>query len=813
VNRTVIAVAFTLSMLGHAGAAPAQDNSDIAPRSQPLAQVPSDTDAALFTLTAQLLEPRAPLTQRLTVAKARYERLARLIAHRPDVVLRHRLAPGVRKSLPAAAEQYVEEDVTADGELEVSIEDSPDGTSRTHYFVNRAEGRLALHFAADEPTGQTGDRVRVTGVRVKQAMALDSGTVAMTLQAPAVPNTFGAQKTAVILVRFQDKPTLAGKTPAQVYEDVFETSNPRSATNFFKEASYGQAWLEGDVYGIYTIPLPSSNCSTSSIASYARQAATVEAGAAKMATYRRFVYSFSGGACPWAGYATIGGNPSHAWIPGDPAAGALSHEMGHNFGLYHSHGLLCDGGNARICANGHELEYGDSVDSMGGQAAVHFNAVQKERLGWLNYGESPPITTIKSSGVYTLDPYQTVGINPKAIKVKTPSGDWYYIEYRTPLGFDRSSLLYNDNVTNGALVHRWFGENPDRINLIYMTVAPLRSAFPALEVGSTFSDPASGITITPLWADDTLGVNVSVGGAGSPCVRKHPTVTVSPARQQGKAGTVSNYTVSLINNDSGCPPATFTHQATVPEQWSVSFSAATLSIAAGASGSSTMQVTASSTAAAGSYAITLKSANAAEPANTASTTATFEVRNEGTPATFTDNFNRPDSGALGNGWTQVSGSLAISGNRAASPVGFALNVATQPDIVGATQAVTARFASNGNNSAPQFGLLTRFKDAANYYTCYRRTGGTSILRIAKVVGGAETVLTQASIANPRKTASFSMACHAEGDTLTLTLNGVIKLTVSDSSFASGSVGLTIAYRSATGASAAAWADDFSTSVR
>ena len=53
---------------------------------------------------------------------------------------------------------------------------------------------------------------------------------------------------------------------------------------------------------------------------------------------------------------------------------------------------------------------------------MHFNAVQKELLGWLNYGGSPPITTVQTSGVYTIEPFETAGSNPKALKVKTPSG-------------------------------------------------------------------------------------------------------------------------------------------------------------------------------------------------------------------------------------------------------------------------------------------------------------------------------------------------------------------------------------------------------
>jgi hypothetical protein len=748
----------------------------------------------------------------LSAAVAREQRLAELIADQPGLVLRHALSAKLRAMLPAAVKAHVEEELTTEGELEVLYEDRPDG-GRYHYFMDRPEGRVSLHFAADAPDLLTGDHVRVTGVRVRRAMALRPGAPGISLQAAAVPNTFGVQKTAVILVRFQDKPTLPGMTPAQAYEEIFATSNPRSTTNFFREASYGQAWLEGDVYGIYTIPVNSAGCDKTAIASHAKQAATAEVGATKMGTYRRFVYSFHGSGCDFMGLATLGGSPSQAWITGDPYTGILSHEMGHNFGLYHSHGLICDEGEASICSDGRENEYGDSFDAMGSGFGLHYNAVQKERLGWLNYSASPPVTTVTSSGTYAIDPYQTVGSNPKALKVRTPSGDWYYIEYRPALGFDASRLLYNDNVTNGALVHRWFGSNPDRINLIFMTVAPLDSRFPALEVGSSFSDPQSGITITPLWAEDTLGVSVSIGGGGSSCVRRDPTVNVSPAQQEGRAGTMVSYAVSVTNNDSGCAAATFTQQATAPTEWAAAFDAPTLSIAAGQSATTTLRVRSSTSARAGRYTITSKSVSAALPDSAASTAATYDVPQEGEAGTFTDDFDRPDSGSLANGWTSVSGSLGVSGNRAANTLGGALNAAIQAGVAGGTQIVAARFASDGNNSAPEFGLLARYKDAGNYYTCYRRTGGTSALRIAKVVGGVEKVLRQVSVPNPGKGVPFSLACQASGSTLTLTLNGVKKLTVSDSTFANGSVGLRMGHRTANAVAASGWADDFSAAVQ
>jgi hypothetical protein len=76
---------------------------------------------------------------------------------------------------------------------------------------------------------------------------------------------------------------------------------------------------------------------------------------------------------------------------------------------------------------------------------------------------------VQTSGVYTVEPYEPAGSNPKALKVRTPSGDWYYVEYRQALGFDAATLANNTNVTNGVLVHLWRAQNSNGVFLLDMT--------------------------------------------------------------------------------------------------------------------------------------------------------------------------------------------------------------------------------------------------------------------------------------------------------------------------------------------------------
>ena len=160
----------------------------------------------------------------------------------------------------------------------------------------------------------------------------------------------------------------------------------------------------------------------------------------------------------------------------------------------------------------------------------------------------------------------------------------------------------------------------------------------------------------------------------------------------------------------------------------------------------------------------------------------------------------------------VSGSFQIVSGEARNQVSKVLHMAVRPELQGVAQTVSTTFSSAGNNVAPRFGVVLHYLNAGNYYLCYRQIGGSSVLRIAKVVNGVETVLKSASVANPVQGSRFTLSCQATGGSLTLRLDGVTKATVADpAATVSGSVGF--AMGGSSGGAISHRADDFSAIVQ
>lgn len=517
--------------------------------------------------------------------------------------------------------------VSVDGTLEVLVEDHAQ-FARTRHFLKTDKGRLELAFKGKAPELRSGSRLRVKGNQTGATLALltiDAGSVSVLAAAPS-PNTMGEQKVAVLLVNFSDD-TSQPYSLAQANDVVFNQTS-----GFLRENSFQKTWLSGNTFGWFTLPI-AKTCNAFDIGDYARQAAA--SAGIDLTPYGKVAYVFPfNAACGWAGQASLGGTTSSVWINGRLELRVFGHEIGHTFGLYHSHALEC--ATTTLGGNCTSLEYGDTVDIMGNNAAGHFDSFHKERLGWLNSGAQPAITTVQTSGSYSIDSYAAAGTKPKALKVLksidavTGANTWYYIEYRQAVGYDTGlSGIYGTNILNGVVIRTGTDANGNSSSLLDMT--PGSSFYtdwfdPALGFGQSFTDPASGVMIIPTSGNGTSAqIDVSLNQPAG-CTRASPTLAVSGGGSAVAAGTSVGYGLSVTNKDSsGCGASNFNLQATVPLGWTAGLGAGSLLLNPGASAALTLSVVSPSTASAGSYPVGASAVNAAAGQYAAAGSASYVV--------------------------------------------------------------------------------------------------------------------------------------------------------------------------------------------
>src|SRR4029077_9113853 len=224
----------------------------------------------------------------------------------------------------------------------------------------------------------------------------------------------GDHHVLVLLVNFQDD-TSEPITPADARTTFFDGSNSMSA--FYAEASYGLLSLSGDVRGWYTL---SMNCPLTNYDSAVLDAAVQMADPdVSFPSYQHLIlYSPYVSGCSTRPHSvTVTLNTADgpvtltvAYVFSGYSPGTSWHELGHGLGLVHGGSLTC--ANGVVDSSCSELEYGDSIDVMGGGFySGHPSAYHKEKLGGL-----APLA-VRGNGAFQLDALETPSTGVQALKI------------------------------------------------------------------------------------------------------------------------------------------------------------------------------------------------------------------------------------------------------------------------------------------------------------------------------------------------------------------------------------------------------------
>ena len=267
------------------------------------------------------------------------------------------------------------------------------------------------------------------------------------------------------------------------------------------------------------------------------------------------------------------------------------------------------------------------------------------------------------------------------------------METRAQTGFDSSVAL-------GVLIHT--GSESSGNSSYEIDLDPQTTTFDSmLDVGQTFTDPALNLSITTLSAD-AAGATVSVSIGPLPCTHTSPIVSLSPS-QSALAGGALTYNESVTNTDgSGCTASAFNVTAAVPS-WTGPIASPVLTIAPGASTSTTLQATSPVTALAGSYPVSATATSSADSTKSATASSTHVVTAPLTAQVSTDQASYARNQTVRISATVLAGAAPAAG----ANVSFTVT-RSNGSIVTAT-------AVAGANGAATYNMRLRSKDPVGVY--------------------------------------------------------------------------------------------------
>ncbi|HEY0710220.1 MAG TPA: hypothetical protein VGG33_25640, partial [Polyangia bacterium] len=463
------------------------------------------------------------------------------------------------------------------GEVISYILTMENGGTEEHFYLrtNEKEPEQRLLFA--EPVSLvTGQRIDVWGASVADGFKVDrfvkvadpvieSSQKALINGTPLKPRRF-----AFVLVNLGGGVNI---TKAEAERRLFGlAANDKSVRQYFNEASYGRQDVTGEVFGPITATM--TGCNFTALATSLR--AQVPAG------YDHYLWYFGSRqtSCGFLGVA-LAGTPARVqrdtWYNASTDCVVLMQEPAHNFGTMHSSSTKCrdgsvfadvpGGGTTGTCTHN---EYGDPYDPMG-RGCRHMNSYQKAFQGWFG---GCNVVDVTSTGTFTLLPIETPCNGVQALQIKMPkvrpfnrSGGGgpsgitelthYYLEYRTPQGFDTGLPAMVQLRVSGDIRER----TQRGFHTWLLDMNPTTPAFEGMVAGGTFTDPAGGMKFTVMAMDAksaTIQVEIANGSGAATCMDGMPLPTPQPGPESCNATPARPEGGGMIGgpSDGGTPPVT-----------------------------------------------------------------------------------------------------------------------------------------------------------------------------------------------------------------------------------------------------------------
>lgn len=273
----------------------------------------------------------------------------------------------------------------------------------------------------------------------------------------------GEQRVLVVLVTWGPEPYV----PETVRGVVFDETSA-----FMREASYGKAWLAGDVTPWLHALSVKPECNLRQISRAGREAAA--AAGYTITSYTRFVFVFPRIDCPFSGL----GSGEEAFLNGALWRMLVAHELGHTYGLPHANTWECSAG---ACS---PREYGNPYSVMG-NGDGHYSSFEKSFLGWL------PNAARAATGTIELFRLESPAAGSQALRLTTARNE-YWFEYRGETR-DRNGGVHLGGVLVNAGANPWAPVDaiPEYGAYNLLLPNPTGRGSPALQPGERFVEAGS----------------------------------------------------------------------------------------------------------------------------------------------------------------------------------------------------------------------------------------------------------------------------------------------------------------------------------